>query len=61
MPKDRPEHRLYDKRIVKRFTHAGVVDERAYEKFVSSLPDLQDEAEIVDVAIEPVDEVGPAR
>ena len=54
--KDRPEHRLYDERIVHRFIHDGVVAEKDYDKFVKSLPDQKENADVVAVSMEPADD-----
>lgn len=56
MPKDRPEHRLYDQRIVDRFIHDGVVAKKDYEKYVKALPDQKENADVVDVSIAPPSE-----
>ena len=56
MAKDRPEHRLYDQRIVHRFIHDGVVAEKDYDKYVKSLADQKDNADVVAVSQAPADE-----
>lgn len=61
MPKQRPEQRLYDKRMVERFVDRGLVDEKAYEKHLASLPDLTDQAEAAEVVLESDEDVGATR
>ncbi len=56
MAKDRPEHRLYDQRIVQRFIHDGVVAEKDYDKFVKGLADQKENADVVAVSMDPADE-----
>jgi hypothetical protein len=68
------ENKLIDKRVAHRYVRKGLVDEKDYEKYLKSLPDLADQALSVEAAMddddlddlddelddEPVDEVpGP--
>jgi hypothetical protein len=38
------ENKLVDKRVAHRYVRKGVVDDKEYEKYVKSLPDLADQA-----------------
>ncbi len=41
---DSPESKLVDKRVVHRYLEKGAVDEKEYERWLKSLPDLADQA-----------------
>ncbi|HEX9290669.1 MAG TPA: hypothetical protein VF904_14185 [Anaeromyxobacteraceae bacterium] len=43
MPDD-IDRKLLDKRVAQRYVEKGVLDEKAYEKHIKSLPDLADQA-----------------
>ena len=47
--------RLYDKRTAARHIRLGLLDEKAYEKYMKSLPDLADQALPVESALDDVD------
>ncbi len=49
---DQPENRTVDKRVAHRYLRKGIVDEKEYEKYVKSLPDLADQAMPVEASIE---------
>lgn len=50
---DQPENRTVDKRVAHRYLRKGIVDEKEYEKYVKSLPDLAEQAVPVEASIEP--------
>ncbi len=52
--KKQHEERLYDKRLIDRHIQKGIVDASEYETFLSKLPDLEKEIEVLDVALEPI-------
>ena len=52
----RSEDRLYDKRLVSRFLSSGDLDAKDLDKRLKSLPDLEGDADVVDVALVPVDD-----
>ena len=39
-----PENKHVDRRVAQRYLRKGVVDEKDYEKYLKSLPDLADQA-----------------
>jgi len=45
-----PKHT--DKRTVERYLHLGVVDEKEYDKYLKSLPDLAENALPVEVVMD---------
>ena len=49
---DQPESRNVDKRVAHRYLRKGIVDEKDYEKYLKSLPDLADQAMPVEASIE---------
>ena len=49
---DQPENKLVDKRVAHRYVKKGVVDEKDYDKYMKSLPDLADQAATVEASIE---------
>jgi hypothetical protein len=49
---DQPDNRNVDKRVAHRYLRKGVVDEKDYEKYVKSLPDLAEQAMPVEASIE---------
>lgn len=61
MAKTRTEDQLNDKRLVHRFIHNGEVDAKDHDKFLSRLPDLEKEAEVIGVALESVGDDVPGR
>ncbi len=50
---DQLENKTVDKRVAHRYVRKGIVDEKDYEKYVKSLPDLTDQAMPVEASIEP--------
>jgi hypothetical protein len=46
------ETRLIDKRVAHRYVRKGTLDEKEYEKYLKSLPDLADQALTVEASIE---------
>ncbi len=57
---DQLENRLVDKRVAHRYVKKNVVDEKDYDKYLKSLPDLADQAVAIEAAMEgePDDEGG---
>ncbi len=49
---DQPENKLVDKRVAHRYVRKGIVDEKEYEKYLKSLPDLADQAVAIESAME---------
>ncbi len=49
---DQPESKTVDKRVAHRYLRKGIVDEKDYERYVKSLPDLADQAVPVEASIE---------
>ncbi len=49
---DQPENRTVDKRVALRYLRKGIVDEKDYEKYLKSLPDLAEQAMPVEASIE---------
>ncbi len=47
------DRRLVDKRVAQRYVKKGVLDEKEYEKYVKSLPDLADKAVPIESDLEP--------
>lgn len=46
------ENKVVDRRTVARYLRKGIVDEKDYEKYVKSLPDLAEQAMPVEASIE---------
>ena len=46
------ENKLVDKRVAHRYMRKGVLDDKDYDKFMKSLPDLADRAVAVEALIE---------
>ncbi|HSM93214.1 MAG TPA: hypothetical protein VLT47_10025 [Anaeromyxobacteraceae bacterium] len=51
------ENKLVDRRTVARYLRKGVLDEKDYEKHLKALPDLTDQAEPVEAAMEGEDDL----
>jgi hypothetical protein len=49
---DQPENKTVDKRVAHRYVRKGIVDEKDYERYVKSLPDLAEQAVPVEASIE---------
>jgi hypothetical protein len=49
---DQPENKTVDKRVALRYVRKGIVDEKDYERYVKSLPDLAENAMPVEASIE---------
>ena len=49
---DQLDNRNVDKRVAHRYLRKGIVDEKDYEKYVKSLPDLAEQAMPVEASIE---------
>jgi hypothetical protein len=49
---DQPENKTVDKRVAHRYLRKGVVDEKDYDRYLKSLPDLAEEAMPVEASIE---------
>jgi hypothetical protein len=56
---DSVDTKLFDKRTAARYLTSGLLDEKAWEKHLKTLPDLATESLIVDTRMshEPVDDV----
>jgi hypothetical protein len=50
---DTVDPKLLDKRTVARYIRAGLVDEKAYERHLKSLPDLAEQAATVEADLTP--------
>jgi len=46
------ENKLVDKRVAQRYVRKGVLDEKDYDRYMKSLPDLADQAIAVEAAFE---------
>ncbi len=46
------DNKTIDKRVAHRYLRKGIVDEKDYERYVKSLPDLADAAMPVEASIE---------
>ncbi len=46
------ETRLIDKRVAHRYVRKGILDDKEYEKYLKSLPDLADQALTVEASME---------
>lgn len=53
--------RHLDRRVVERYLKAGKLDEKEYQKYLKTLPDLAESASKVDTEFEPGGELGPSR
>jgi hypothetical protein len=51
------ENKLVDRRTSARYLRKGVLDEKDYEKYLKSLPDLADQAVPVEAAMEGEDDL----
>jgi len=49
---DQFENKTVDKRVALRYVRKGIVDEKDYEKYVKSLPDLAEQALPVESSME---------
>jgi len=49
---DRIENRLVDKRVSHRYVEKGALDEKDFERYLKSLPDLADRAVPIESEIE---------
>jgi hypothetical protein len=52
---DTLDPKVLDKRTVARYIRAGLVDEKAYERHLKSLPDLAEQAATVEADLAPND------
>lgn len=50
------ENKLIDRRTAPRYLRKGIVDEKDYERYLKSLPDLSDQAVPVEAAMEGEDD-----
>ncbi len=46
------ENKLVDKRVAHRYVRKGILDDKEYEKYLKSLPDLADQALTVEASME---------
>ena len=46
------ETKLIDKRVAHRYVRKGIIDEKEYEKYLKSLPDLANQALTVEASME---------
>lgn len=44
---DTPDFKLIDKRVAQRHMKTGLIDEKQYEKYLKTLPDVAEKAESV--------------
>ncbi len=49
---DQLENKLVDKRVAHRYVRKNVVDEKDYDRYLKSLPDLADQAVAIEAAME---------
>jgi hypothetical protein len=50
---DAIDPKLVDKRVAPRYLRKGLLDEKQYEHYLKTLPDLQEQAEDVEAEFEP--------
>jgi len=55
------DFRHLDRRVVERYIKKGLVDEKEYQRYLKSLPDLAEKSSKVDTEFEPGGELGPSR
>jgi hypothetical protein len=51
---DTLENKIIDKRVARRYVRKGLLDEKDYERYLKSLPDVADHAVPVESEVEPV-------
>jgi len=49
------ENKLIDKRVARRYVRKGLLDEKDYERYLKSLPDVADQAVPVESEVEHVE------
>jgi hypothetical protein len=49
------ENKLVDKRVARRYVRKGLLDEKDYERYLKSLPDVADQAVPVESEVEHVE------
>jgi hypothetical protein len=49
---DQPENKLIDKRVAQRYVRKGLLDDKDYERYLKSLPDLSERAVPVEASME---------
>ncbi len=54
-----PRH--LDRRVVERYLKKGLLDEKEYQKYLKSLPDLAETADKIDTEFASGDDLGPTR
>ena len=52
---DTLDNKLVDQRVVRRYVRKGLVDEKDYERYLKSLPDVADQAVPVESEVEHVE------
>lgn len=52
---DTIDNRLIDKRVASRYVRKGLLDEKDYERYLKSLPDVTDKAVPVEAEVEHVE------
>jgi hypothetical protein len=49
---DSPDNKLVDRRVAHRYVRKGIVDEKEYDRYLKSLPDLADQAQPVEASLD---------
>ena len=52
---DTLENKIIDKRVARRYVRKGLLDEKDYERYLKSLPDVADQAVPVESEVEHVE------
>ncbi len=53
--------RYLDRRVAERYVKRGLLDEKEYQKYLKSLPDLAETADKIDTEFASGDDLGPTR
>jgi hypothetical protein len=53
--------RWLDRRVVERYLKKGLLDEKEYQRYLKSLPDLAENAARLETEFQPAGELGPSR
>jgi hypothetical protein len=56
-----PPIRHLDRRVAERYVKKGLLDEKEYQRYLKSLPDLADKATKIETEFQTEGEIGPAR
>ena len=53
--------RQLDRRVAERYLKKGLLDEKEYQRYLKSLPDLAEKATRIETEFQTEGEIGPAR